>query len=205
MKWENNELKEGYGLAEPDVLYSLGHQLYDADSSPKKFTRSLTVNMTPEMLSAIQELASAKDLPFNGVMGDFGRFAFASTIDALEEYLDSNMAVIWRNLQLQTRRLTRERMVMSIDELIDQQVEQLRFWTQKNKWREVERGLDAFATEISDYPSADWKEHAADTWLRHDSVRALMRLWAQRLQSEAPSAWLAVRRFTELMEGYAGV
>ena len=184
---------------------ALHEYLQDEDTSPKKFTRTVSFATTPEMFQALQELASNRDLPFQGVMGNVLRHAAASFIESVENFLDDDMRTIFRSLMLQQRRLTRERVVITIDEVIDQQVEQLRFWTHRGKWTEVTRGLRRFADELADYPNAEWREHAADVWLHHDGVKTLMRLWASRMAEESPATWAAIREFTSRVETYAGL
>ena len=180
------------------------HSLYDEDTSPKKFTRSLTTPMTPEMLMALQELATNKNLPFQGVINNLSRHNQAAGIIALEEFLDGDMLSIWRNLTIQQRRLTRERVIVTIDEIIDQQVEQLQFWSRRGKWDEVIRSLKAFMGEVTDYPTNDWREHVAEMWLKNDGVKGLMRFWADKMRDEAPVAWIEMRELVDKMETYAG-
>ena len=193
------------GLPGTQARHSLHMYLLDEETSPKKYTRTISFATTPEMYQALQELAAHKDLPFQGSMATLERHATASFILAVEEFLDDDMRTIFRSLMTQQRRLTRERIIVTIDEVIDQQVEQLRFWTHRSKWNEVKRGLDRFLVEVSEYPTNEWREHAADVWLHHDGVRNLMRLWAGRLAEEAPNVWQVVRTFTDKLEEYAGV
>jgi hypothetical protein len=115
------------------------------------------------------------------------------------------MRTVWRNLMVQQRRLTRERIIVTIDELVGQQVDQLKFWTHKEKWGEVARGLARFQGEVAGYPSGEWREHVADVWLHHAGVKNLMKIWADRMMNESPSTWQAVRKFTDKMEEYAQV
>ncbi len=194
-----------FSLPEVNAGRNLATYVMDEETSPKKFTRTLSVGMTPEMYQAIQELATNKNLPFNGVMNNLGRHAFAAFIDSVDNFLEEDMKTIWRSLMTQQRRLTRERVIVSIDDIIDQQVEQLRFWSHRSKWNEVKRGLARFRDELDGYPNAEWREHAADTWLHHDGVKRLMQLWSTRLVEESPGTWQAVREFTDAMEAYANV
>lgn len=177
--------------------------LWDQESSPKKFTRTISFAGTPEMYQAIQELAANRHLPFNGSLAEFERAANAAFIEALDEYLDEDVRSIFRSLMAQQRRLTRERVIVTIDEIVDQQVEQLRFWTHRSKWREIVRQLKKFHEELAEYPQQEWREYAADVWLHHTGVKQIMRLWSERMVSESPTSWEDVRKFTDAMEAYA--
>lgn len=200
-KW-NDELYPALPVVNGGGL--IHHVLYDEDTSPKKFTRSLTTPMTPEMLMALQELATNKNLPFQGVLNNLSRHNHAAGIISLEEFLDGDMRSIWRSLTVQQRRLTRERVIVTIDEVIDQQVEQLQFWSRRSKWEEVIRSLRAFMQEVDDYPTADWREHVAETWLRNEGVKGLMRFWAEKMREEAPVSWIEMREMVDKLETYAG-
>lgn len=193
------------GLPKPNVRRTLNEYLTDEESSPKRFNRTMSFAVTAEQFQAAQEMVVAKGLPFNGNMSDMLRHALGAFTEAVLPHLPDDIRTIFSSLMAQQRRLTRERIIVTIDEVIDQQVDVLRFWTQREKWGVVVRDLSRFMAEVDEYPEAEWREHLAITWLRHDGVKSLMRTWAERMQSESPGEWGRVRRFVDRMEEWAGV
>ena len=166
-------------------------------STDRKYTRSVPINVTPEMYQAVQELVQHRN------MSSFGRHALGIVIEALEPYMNEDIRTLYRSLMAQQLRLTRERIIVTIDENIDQQVETMRFWTTSLKWDEVLRTMEAFVGEIESLPVAVWKEHAANTWLRHKGLRGLVRAWQGTMKEHSPDHWQKVEALYHRMDRLA--
>ena len=190
------------GLPEPNL--SLQDRLFDDYSSPKKYTKTMSVSMTPEMYQAVQELVQHPNLPFEGNMSNAGRHAIAAFIEACENFLDEDGRTIFRSIMRQQRRLTRERIIITIEDIIDQQVDSFRVWTANEKWNEVIRQLRLFIGEVEDYPVVEWREHVARVFLRHEGMRALLRSWQVRMKEDAPDTWRDVQALYKVMERMVG-
>lgn len=193
-----------HGLPEPSIKPTLNQLLFDDHSSPKKYTKTMSISMTPEMYQAVQELVQHPDLPFEGNMSNAGRHAVAGFLEANESFLAEDGRTIFRSLMRQQRRLTRERIIITIEDIISQQVEAWQVWTAHGKWAEVLRQFRIFIDEVRDYPVTEWQEHVARVFLRHDGMKALLRSWAVRMKEDAPSSWNEVRKLYDKMEEMAG-
>lgn len=199
----NYDAEVFHGLGKPSL--SIQDVLHDEDSSPRRFTRNIPVQVSPEMYQAMQEVVSHKTLPFNGNMSAFVRHAVGITLESLELFLDDNSRTIFRSLMQQQRRMTRERFIVTIEDSIDQQVDILRFWTAKAKWPEVVRGVEAFLAEMQDYPVQVWREHAASMWLRNAGLRDLLRIWEASMKDDSPQDWQAVEQVWKSIQRIEGV
>lgn len=193
-----------YGLGRPAVAKTLNDMLFDDSTSNKKYNRTITAALTPDMYQAMQDLVAHRDLPFQGNMSAAVRHALGVFIEGTELFLEEDGRTIFRSLLQQQRRMTRERIIVTIDELIDQQVDTLRFWSARGKWNEVVRGIEVFVAEVSDYPVAEWREHAALMWLQNPGLRALLRSWQSVMKDDQPSAWRSIEKAWKKMEEMAG-
>lgn len=191
-----------YGLGRPAL--GLNDILHDDDTSPRKFTRSYSVSLSPEMYQAIQEVAAHRNLPFQGNMAAFVRHAVGITLEQLELFLDEDSRTIFRSLMKQQRRMTRERFIVTIEDSIEQQVDILRFWTAKAKWTEVARSMSAFLAEVEDYPVSAWREHAAGMWLRNQGLRDLLKVWTATMKVDSAADWQQVEAVYKRMERITG-
>lgn len=193
-----------YGYPEVKANKALNDILFDDHSSPKKYTKTFTISMTPEMYQAIQELVQHPDLPFEGNMSAFGRHVVAAGIESLDKWLEEDVRTIFRALIRQQRRLTRERLIVTIDDAIAQQVDSFQLWSAHGKWKEIVRQLKRFVDETSDYPIADWREHASRVFLRHPGMRALLRGWQTRMKEDDPDMWNEVQKVYRKLERMSG-
>jgi len=190
------------GLGVPTSTQSLYNMLTDEDSSPRKYNRTLSFATTAEMYQALQDLIAHKDLPFNGSMSAALRHAAAVFIEVNDQFLSDDQRTIFRSLMEQQRRLTRERIIITIDEVIDQQVDHLRFWSHRGKWNLVARDIARFVNEIEEYREPEWREAAAEAWLHNAGVKQLMRLWADKMHEESPESWRKVGASVKALELY---
>ena len=189
------------GLGRPQL--GINDILHDEESSPRRFTRSVPVQVSPEMYQAIQEIVAHRNLPFNGNMSAFVRHALGITLEQLEEFLAEDSRTIYRALVAQQRRMTRERFVVTIEDSIDQQVDLLRFWTAKGKWAEVVRSMEAFVNEVAEYPVVAWREHAAGMWLRNAALKEQLHVWEQTMKNDSQADWANMQRQWRRMERMA--
>ena len=192
------------GLPKPDVATSVNSLLFDEPSGDRKYNKSVTAQLDEVMWQCVQDLIANKKLPFDGHMATLFRHALAMTIESLEMYLDETGKTLFRSMMDQQRRLTRERIIVTVDALIDSQVENLRFWTGKGDWRMVVRDMRRFIEEVKDYPEPTWREHTAQIWLRHSGVRALSKHWEERMKDDDLKSWqdaVRVQKEWEVMSG----
>ena len=186
------------GLGRPAL--GINDILHDDATSPRKFTKGIPVQVSPEMYQAMQEMVAHRALPFDGNMSAFVRHCVGNNLEELEDFLDDNSRTIYRALVNQQKRMTRERFIVTIEDTIDQQVDILRFWTVKAKWSEVIRGLVAFASEVQEYPVAVWREHAATMWVRNAGLKELLKVWTHIMKEDSPHDWQVVERVWKEME-----
>ena len=191
-----------YGLGAPTL--GLNDILHDDDTSPKKFARSYSVSLSPEMYQAIKEIAAHRNLPFQGNMAAFVRHALGITLEQLELFLDDDSRTIFRSLMKQQRRMTRERFIVTIEDSIEQQVDILRFWTAKAKWTEVARSMSAFLAEVEDFPVTAWREHTASMWLRNQGLKDLLKVWTGTMKEDSSTDWQVVEEVWKKMERITG-
>ena len=194
-----------HGLPKPEVKTSLNSLLFDDQTSARKYNRGATINLSSEMYQAMQEAVAHRDLPFEGNMSMLGRHAIGAFLEAVDSFLDDDSRTLFTTMMRQQRRLTRERYVVTVEDLLNQEVELLRFWTAKSKWAEVVRGLTKFLHEVEDYPVAEWREFAANVFLRNEGVRVLIRTWEETMKEDSPDSWRKVRAVHERMERLAGI
>ena len=191
-----------YGLGRP----TLGMQdiLHDDETSPRKFTRTASFSLSPEMYQAAQEIVGHPNLPFAGNMSAMHRHALGNFLETVELFLQEDSKTIFRGLMRQQRRLTRERLIVTIEDSIEQQVDILRFWTAKAKWPEVVRTMSAFIAEVRDYPVVAWREHAASMWLRNAGLRDLLKVWGATMKEDSSEEWQGVERVYKEFEAMTG-
>ena len=199
------------GKFDEEVFYGLGRPvlgmqdiLHDDETSPRKFTRTASFSLSPEMYQAAQEIVGHPNLPFAGNMSAMHRHALGSFLETVELFLQEDSRTIFRSLMKQQRRLTRERLIVTIEDSIEQQVDILRFWTAKAKWPEVVRTMQAFLGEIEEYPVAAWREHAASMWLRNAGLRELLKVWSGTLKEDSLADWQAVEAVYKKVERITG-
>ena len=192
------------GLGTVEAERSLSSLLFDESPTGKRYNRSVTIQMSDEMYQAAQDLIANRNLPFNGSMAMFGRHAVALTTESLEQFLDRDGRALFRSMMQQQRRLTRERVIVTIDELVESQVELLRFWSAKAKWNMVAKEIAAFLQEVEGYPEVEWREHASQVWLRSTGVKALLRQWGEVMKEDAPKTWREVVKLQSRFERMAG-
>ena len=193
-----------HGLPAPSIKGSLNDLLFDEHSSPKKYTKTMSLSVTAEMYQAMQELVQHPDLPFEGNMSNAGRHAIAGFIEANEQFLAEDGRTIFRSLMRQQRRLTRERIIITIEDIIGQQVDAWQVWSAHGKWAEVLRQFRMFLAEVQDYPVQEWQEHVARVFLRHDGMKALLKSWAVRMKEDSTASWSEVQRLYHKLEEMAG-
>lgn len=193
------------GLPRGETRRSLDELLYDDRTSPKKYTKTMSISMTPDMYQAVQELVGKPALPFEGNMSSAGRHAIGVFLEACQKFLSDDGSSLFSALIRQQRRLTRERYIVTIEDALNQEVDLLRFWTSRNKWNEIVRGLTKFAGEIEDYPVAEWREYAAGIYLHNEGLRSLVRVWEEHMREDSPESWRRVREVHAKMEAIAGV
>jgi len=179
--------------------------LFDESPSGKRYNKSLTIAVSDEMYQTVQDLIANRNLPFAGHMASFGRHAIGIVSEQLEKFLDDDGRTIFRSLMQQQRRLTRERIIVTVDEIIEGQVELLRFWTAKSKWNVVVAEVRSFLGEVQDYPVAEWREHAAQVWLRSPGVKALLSQWNDVMKEDSPKSWRDLVKLQNSFERMAGV
>ena len=189
----------------PDTKRSMHNLLFDTPSSTeRRYTKTMSINMEPEMFVMVQNLAAAGVLPFDGSQSAFGRHAIGIVSEALQEYVDEDVKTIFAAMMAQTRRLTRERIILEVDELIDQQVDHLAFWSKKGKWSRVLGSLEHWLEETRAYPVFEWKEHAAQQVLRDEGVRKLRGQWDGLMKDEDVRSWRKVGQVFRGFEELAG-
>lgn len=203
-QWDSEKMT---GLA-PDKDVTVSHLrslLWDETASTRKYSRTLSIAVDSDMYEAIQNIIAHKNMPFNGSISVFGRHAIAVALDNLKEWLDADQRTIFDTLLRQQRRLTRERFVVEADELVEEQAEFLRFWTDRRKWASVVKDLHAFADEVRQYDMVEWKQHVANRWLQHPQIKGLLKRWENEMAEDDPAAWRKVRDVFAWWEGVAGV
>ena len=188
-----------------DMVGSLDSLFFDETKSSSKGLVKVTFGMPPEIYDAVQAVIHHKDLGFQGNMSDYLRHTTCVGTEPLDKFMGEEIRTMFRAFMAQQRRLGRERLIATIEELIQQQAEALQFWTDKGKWTPIVRGINAFLGEVKDYPQFEWREHAAQEWLAHPDIKKLLRLWGERMNDEAPKAWQDVKRLFEKWEEMAGV
>jgi hypothetical protein len=192
------------GLPQPDFVPSLATHLFDEPAGERKYNKSVTFQMDETMWQALQDIIANKNLPFDGHMATALRHALGMTIEALDKHVTENRRTLFREMMNQQARLTRERIIVTVDDLIDKQVENLRFWTSKSNWRMVVRDLSIFQNEVKEYPERAWREHTAQVWLRHGGVKALGKFWEERMKDESLDSWRSVIAVQKKWEDMAG-
>lgn len=188
-------------IEQADALYD---RLMDSTPSTRSLTRSTTVNMEPDMHMAMQDLVGHPDLPFES-MSDFTRNALNVYIESMRDFLDPVKKTLWRILRDEYARETAQRYVLSIENLLDMAVDNLRRLTMARSWTGAVKSLKSSAGALEDFPECEWKTLAAQGWLEHPGVQALKRTWAESMAQEDPTSWNAVvevfKRFEELADG----
>lgn len=180
------------GLPMPDVLPSINSLLWDdGNKGDKRYNKTFTFSMNDVMWQTLQDVACHPNMPFDGVLAACVRHALGVTLEQLQGHISEERRTLFRVMMDQQRRLTRERIIVTIDQLIDTQVEHLRFWTGKADWRMVVKDLRKFLEEVKAYPEPAWREHTAQIWMRHQGVRSLRKFWEERMKEDSIEEWRA--------------
>ena len=184
---------------------SLYRELYDTAPSGRKYTRTITVNVDPDMYQAAQDLASHRALPFNGSLSGLAREALATRIESLRDYLAGVPRTLWVVLREEVQRATAESYILTIDNLLDMAADNLRRLTMARSWTGVYKSLEASARAVDEFPESEWKVLVARGWLEHPGVQALKRAWAQDMMQEDGASWQRVvevfKRLEEAADG----
>lgn len=182
------------GLPHTSVRHSLSEVLYDEPAPDRRYNASVTFTLESAMKTALQELASHKDLSFDGSVSALMRHISANDIEDLKMFLGDDESTIFSQMTRQYRRFTRARMIREFDEIVNEQVEQIQFWVPKAKWGLILNILGTFAQEIDAYPVPEWREHVAGVILRNDGMRRLRGVFDERMKDEEPKTWRKVRK-----------
>lgn len=188
-----------------DMVGSLDELFFDEAKSSSKGLTKVTFGMDPAVYDSLQVIIHHKDLGFQGNASDFLRHATSVALEPLEKFMGEEVRTMYRAFMAQKRRLGRERIIATIEELIQQQADALEFWTGKAKWTPVVRGIGRFLEEVREYPHFEWREHAAQEWLAHVDIKRLLKIWEERMGDEAPKQWQDVRKLFAKWEEMAGV
>ena len=175
----------------PGVSVDMRDTLWNVDGGKraKRYTKSLTTHVEPEMFEAAGDLAHDPRLPFQGNMAAIGRHIWAAGIESLRLFLEKDMRTMWSRLLATRRQLTTEWFLLKIDEQLDMQVEILRDWTAAREWGAVVRVLATAAADIADYEYPEYKRRAAMGWLSHVGVRNLLARWGVVMQEDDAAKW----------------
>ncbi len=177
----------------PNPKADVRDELWDTQPFNKKYTKNWPGSVDNEMYQLLQELTHHPALPFQGNMSVLSRHAYAALINSLRDQLGPEFSTMWTRLRGQQRMLTNERYALHIDEILDKQVEFLREWTLGGEWSAVAADLALASEQIDQYPNPWWRRRAAQGWLRHKGVKALMETWQTRGKEEAPDTWQVIR------------
>ena len=188
-----------------DMVNTLDSLFFDDTKQSSKGLVKVTFGMTPEVYDTLQAIIHHRDLTFRGNASDFLRHATSVALEPLEQFMGEEIRTMFRAFMAQQRRLGRERLIATVEELVQQQADALDFWSGKSKWTPVVRGIAAFLNEVQDYPQFEWREHAAQEWLAHPDIKRLLKVWGERMNDEAPKQWQQVKKLFAQWEEMAGV
>lgn len=183
----------------PDMGPADFTSLYEEKPNSRKWNRHLTTQVDADMFVAAQELASHKDLPFQGNMSALGRHVWAAGIESLRLFLDKDTRALWSALQATQRRLTAERYVATAEEQVKEAAELLSGWTGAHEWDAVYNDMAYALQAIEDLPTQAWRRRVAKMWLISPEVRKLLAGWEQVMNEEAPNIWRRIAGILERM------
>lgn len=196
-----DEIKKGL----PTVNLDLFTTLYDAPPPGRKYTRSATVNLDPETYGMLQDLASHRDLPFNGSVSALLRHAVAAGIDSLAVFMSQGNRSLRSVMKQQEMSLTTQRYARAVEDQVALAVDELRFWTSAREWSAVRSILDGVVANLRDYPVAAWQSRAAKEWLQNKDVKRLLEEWREEMASDDPGGWVELVNVWKELEGLARV
>ncbi len=197
--------KEDIYRSLPATKVDVESPLWVVEGNEKKFTRTWTTNMTPEMRSALESLCNDPNLPFMGNGSALGRHFFAAGIESLAGSLDPQVRTMWRRLVETEREITNEWYVAKLRDHLDKRVALLKEWSGHGEWDAVVDDLKSAQQDVDDLPRAAWRRRAAQGWLSHRGVKALVKQWELRMPDEDAAAWKTCQGVLEHFTKVAGV
>ena len=177
----------------PALKVDIESPLWVVEGSEKKYTRTWTVNISPEMRAALEALVNNANLPFMGNGSALGRHFFAAGIESLSDQMDPQVRTMWRRLVETERELTNEWYVAKLRDHLDKRVALLKEWSSHGEWDAVVDDLRSAQQDVDDLPRPAWKRRAAQGWLAHKGVKALLRQWELRMPDEDAESWRVVQ------------
>ncbi len=166
--------------------------LWELPLDHQRFNHSVTGKVDGEMYQVLQSLVHHPDLPFGGNVGQFLRKCVEHYVDALRPYLEEGQRPVWTTLKRLHQYKDQERMVIGVQDILDQTVENLRHWMRRRNWQAVVTSLDEWKIQVEEM-RPQWRLEVAEAWLAHPGMRQVYRSLDERLESESPEHWRQLR------------
>ena len=158
--------------------------VWDAIPEGKRWTESLRFKLPADLYEAANTIAKRSELPFGTKIESFGAFAIANAVEDLKNYLDAGHKSVWYSIKRMQQHLSNERYVLTIGDAVEQQIEALKLWSSVHEWGAVLTDLSEWAEMIDEMTAEVWKARTAKTWLTHEGVKELRKIWVNDMPSE---------------------
>lgn len=171
-------------MAERDYIVNID-TLWDTVPDGKKLAHRVSVRLPQDLYNVITSgLIHENSLPFQGNLEHFLVYAAAEATDSLKNFVAGGHKTMIHGIRRMQEHLSTERYVITIEESIGQQVENLKIWTGVQEWQSVIDDLVVWAGIVDELPQRVWKARAAKSWLTNREVKKLRNIWLQEMEPE---------------------